>query len=106
MKHTRMAVWVLPPPELGEKRTRGVQALRDAYLTLTGTYPGVRYVDAQAVLGGPHGEYLTSAPGPDGTDTPLRTPDTVHLAAEGIRRLGVAIFAELQADIDRGPARS
>ncbi len=99
------AVWVLPPPELGEKRTRGVRALRDTYLALTGTHPGVRYVDAQAVLGGPNGEYLTSAPGPDGTDAPLRTPDTVHLAAEGIRRLSDAIHAEVQPDIDRVATR-
>jgi hypothetical protein len=35
------AVWVLPPPELGAQRTRGVRALRDAYLTAgRGPIPG------------------------------------------------------------------
>ena len=96
---------MLPPPELKEDTEHGVQALRAGYPSLAQTYPGVRYVDAQAVLGGPHGEYLTSAPGPDGNDVPLRTPDTVHLAAEGIRRLSEAIHAEVQPDIDRAATR-
>ncbi len=100
------AVWVLPPPQLTEARMRTVRALRAGYLAIAQTHPGVRYVDAQAVLGGPHGEYLRSVPGPDGTTVRLRTWDTVHVTDEGSRRLGVAIFAELQADIDRGPARS
>ncbi len=97
------AVWVLPPPELKEDTKHGVQALRAGYLSLAQTYPGVRYVDAQALLGDPHGEYLVTAPNPEGNEVPLRTPDTVHLAAEGIRRLSEAIHAEVQPDIDRGP---
>jgi hypothetical protein len=99
------AVWVLPPPEAFEARTHAAQALRAGYLATTQTHPGIRYVDAQAVLGGPHGEYLRSVPGPDGADVPLRTWDTVHLADEGSRRLGGAIFAEVQPDIARGPTR-
>lgn len=83
-------VWVLPPPMQDEGDQAVVEALREGYEEVADE-TGAATVDANDALATDDGAFL----GADG-GTPLRSPDGVHLAPEGARRLAEVIADELE----------
>jgi hypothetical protein len=78
-------VLVLPPPMVTGELQAVVDALRAEYERVAADWDFVSLADATEAVGGENGEWVASLPDGNGSQRPVRVPDTVHLAVHGQR---------------------
>jgi len=76
-------VLVLPPPMISPRVQTVTDRLRAEYRAVAARHPEVTLADATTAVGGRNGEWVSTRPTANGTPAPVRTADTVHLAAHG-----------------------
>lgn len=92
---------LMGPPTVGNAELDAQLACINRLMAWACQHAGVCYVDTRAILSNAQGRFIMSGALPDGRQAVLRTPDRVHITAEGNRRVMHYMLPYLSREIKR-----